>query len=199
MKRILSSILVACTFLTLPLAEAAMSPIGIAIVPPVQFPGHDFSITGLRLSALWGNNRNVYGFDFGAIGNMTEGQMTGISASGIFNLNKGATTGILLQAAGLANFNQGKANIYGIQLAGIMNNNKAESVVGGLMIAPINLGAYTKIRGAQVGLYNKAHDVVGFQIGVINDCDNLHGIQIGLINFHRQGLFSVAPILNVGF
>jgi hypothetical protein len=33
----------------------------------------------------------------------------------------------------------------------------------------------------------------------VNIADSLHGIQIGLINFHRQGLFSVAPILNVGF
>lgn len=180
-------------------AEAAMSPVAIAIAPPIQFPGSDFSVTGLRMSVLWGRQRNVYGLDVGGIGNITEGQMTGIGVSGVFNLNRGETTGVLLQAAGLGNFNQAKAHIYGIQLAGIINSNNAESTVGGLMLAAINLGPYTNIRGIQAGLYNRAHDVVGFQIGIVNDCDTLHGIQIGLVNFHRQGLFSVAPILNAGF
>jgi hypothetical protein len=151
------------------------------------------------VSALWGNQKNVYGLDLGLVGNMTEGQMTGISVSGLFNLNKGQTNGVLLQAAGLGNFNVNKARIYGVQLAGIINSNNAESVVGGLQLALINLGPFTDIRGVQAGVYNKAHDVVGFQIGLINIADTLHGIQIGLVNFHRQGLFSVAPIMNVGF
>ena len=36
-----------------------------SIVPPVEFPGHDFDVTGLRASVLWGNQRNVYGIDLG--------------------------------------------------------------------------------------------------------------------------------------
>jgi hypothetical protein len=199
MKKILSPVLVALAFLSISSAHAAMSPVAVSIVPPIEFPGHDFSVTGLRLSALWGNQRNVYGLDLGVVGNMTDGDNVGISASGIFNYNKGATTAVLLQAAGFGNFNVGKARIFGLQIAGIMNKNEAESVVGGVQVALLNLCPYTNIRGLQAGLYNKAHDVVGFQIGVINDADSLHGLQIGLINFHRQGLFSVAPILNVGF
>lgn len=199
MSKLLPIVLLGFAFLSLPSAKAALSPVALAVIPPVQFPGEDFTVTGLRASVLWGNQRNVYGVDLGVIGNMTEGENAGISASGIFNLNRGQTNGVLLQAAGLGNFNVGKARIYGLQIAGILNSNKAESVVGGVQLALLNLGPYTNIRGLQVGLYNKAHDVVGFQIGVINDADSLHGIQIGLINFHRQGLFSVAPILNVGF
>ena len=199
MKKILSLVAVALAFLSIPNSEAAMSPIAVAIVPPIQFPGSDFDVTGLRMSALWGNQKNVYGLDFGLIGNMTEGQMTGIAVSGVFNLNKGQTTGVLLQAAGLGNFNVNKARIYGVQVAGIINSNRAESVVGGLQLALVNLGPYTNIRGVQAGVYNRAHDVVGIQIGLVNVADTLHGIQIGLINFHRQGLFAVAPILNIGF
>ncbi|MBS1961384.1 MAG: hypothetical protein JST04_04145 [Bdellovibrionales bacterium] len=195
------SLLVAglAVLLTASSAHAALSPIGVALVPPLQFPGHDYSVTGLRASILWGNQRNVYGLDLGVIGNMTDGENVGIMASGVFNLNKGQTTAVLLQGAGLGNFNRNKARIFGVQVAGIINKNDAESVVGGLQLALVNLGPYTNIRGIQAGIYNKAHDVVGFQLGLVNDCDNLHGIQIGLINFHRQGLFSVAPILNIGF
>ena len=200
MKKIIALFVVGFAFFSLaPSSEAAMSPIAVSLVPPLEFPGHDFTVAGLRLSVLWGNQRNVYGFDFGLIGNMTEGESVGLSASGLFNYNKGSTTGVLLQAAGFGNFNVGKAHIYGLQLAGIMNSNKAESTVGGAQIALLNLGPFTNIRGVQAGLYNRAPDVAGIQIGLINEPDFLHGIQIGLVNFYHQGLFSVAPILNVGF
>jgi hypothetical protein len=199
MKKILSLLAVALAFVSIPNSEALMSPIAISIVPPIEFPGHDFTVTGLRASVLWGNQRNVYGLDLGLVGNMTDGDNVGISASGVFNYNKGATTGVLLQAAGFGNFNVGKANIFGVQLAGVMNKNMAESTVGGLQIALLNLGPFTNIRGVQVGLYNRAHDVAGIQIGIVNETDFLHGIQIGLVNFYHQGTFSVAPILNVGF
>jgi hypothetical protein len=179
-------------------SQAALSPLGIAVVPPVQFPPSDFTVTGARLSLLWGLHKNVYGLDVGAIGNMTDGQMTGIAVSGLFNYNRGMTTAIGLQVAGLANVNVNKARVYGLQLA-LVNANRAESVVVGVQAGLANLAMYTNIRGVQVGVYNRAHDVVGFQIGLVNIADSLHGIQIGLINFHRQGLFSVAPILNVGF
>ncbi len=199
MKKHLSILAASFLLLFSSTAQAALSPVAIAIVPPLQFPPYNFSVTGLRVSALWGNHRSVYGIDLGVIGNMTDGQMTGISASGIFNYNKGEMVGVLLQGAGIGNFNKSKARIYGVQLAGIINSNGGESTVGGLMLAAVNYGPFTNIRGFQVGLYNKAHDVAGFQIGIINDCETLHGLQIGLLNFHRKGLFSVAPILNVGF
>jgi hypothetical protein len=180
-------------------ADAGLSPLGVSIVPPVEFPAQDFTITGARISAIWGDHKNVYGLDLGLVGNMTDGEMVGVGVSGVFNYNKGVTTGVFLQAAGLGNFNVNKAMIYGVQLAGLVNSNKAESRVVGLQLAAVNLANYTDIRGVQAGVYNTARDVVGFQIGLINKCDSLHGLQIGLINFHTRGLFSVAPILNVGF
>src|SRR5690606_19669327 len=122
-------------------------------------------------------------------GNMTNGQMTGIGVSGLFNYNRGQTTAIALQAAGIANVNVNKARIYGIQIAAV-NSNRAESVVVGLQAGVVNLSKYTNIRGLQVGVYNVARDVAGFQIGLINQCDSLHGLQIGLINFHTRGLFA---------
>ncbi len=194
----LSLAVVVCAAVPAP-ANAGLSPLAVSIVPPVQFPAQDFTVTGARISALWGDHKNVYGLDLGLVGNMTDGEMIGIGVSGIFNYNKGLTTGVFLQAAGLGNFNVNKAMIYGVQIAGLVNSNKAESRVVGLQIAAVNLANYTDIRGIQAGIYNTARDVVGFQIGLVNQCDTLHGLQIGLINFHTRGLFSVAPILNVGF
>ena len=181
-------------------AAAAVSPLSVAIVPPIQFPSDEFSITGLRASVLWGRHRDVYGLDFGAIGNITEQTFMGIGFSGLFNMTHGMTTILALQGAGLLNMNTQKTDVYGLQIAGGMNINTAQSKVVGLQAALIaNLSTNTTIYGAQIGLYNRAQDVYGFQIGLVNFAKNLHGIQIGLINFNEGGIFGVAPILNVGF
>jgi hypothetical protein len=178
---------------------AALSPLGFSIIPPAQFPSDNFDIAGARLSVLWGRHRQVYGFDLGALGNMTDVGFTGIAASGLFNYNNGTATVIGLQLAGGANINVNKANIYGLQIALGLNSNQAESSLVGLQFAAINYGPTLRVYGIQAGIYNRAQIVNGFQIGLFNDTDVLRGIQIGLVNIHRRGLFSMAPIINIGF
>jgi hypothetical protein len=181
-------------------ARAAISPLSVSVLAPVQFPPGDFSVTGARVSAFWGHHRDVYGLDFGVIGNITDQDFVGLAISGIFNITHGTTTILGLQAAGVTNVNTNKTNIFGAQIALAINSNQASSSVTGLQAAILgNLAAHTDIYGAQVGLYNRAQSVYGFQIGLINDTDSLHGIQIGLLNFNRKGLFAVSPILNIGF
>jgi hypothetical protein len=175
------------------------SPISFGIAPPVQFPPSDVSVTGLRVSGIMGRHRDMYGIDLALGGNVTDQRFVGIALSGLYNITHGETTAIGLQAAGLTNINTTKTNVYGIQIAGLLNNNVGESAVNGLQIALVNLAGHTVIRGAQIGLFNKAKSVYGLQIGVVNICDNLHGLQIGLANFHHKGLFAVSPILNVGW
>lgn len=176
-----------------------MTPLAVAIVPPVQFPGDDFDITGLRLSLGYGRHRDVYGVDLGVIGNITTQDFVGIGISGLFNYTEGMVTAVGLQAAGITNINNQKTNVYGAQLALGANVNYAESSVTGLQFALVNWSPHTTIYGLQTGLYNKAQAVYGFQIGLVNQCESLHGLQIGLINFHAKGMFSVSPILNFGF
>ena len=178
-------------------AQAAFSPLGLSIINPVQFPPDDFTVTGARLNLIWGQVQSVYGFDVG-LGNVTTQNMTGIQV-GALNINRGTTTGIGLQLGAIGNFNTNKSNIFGVQAALGMNSNKAESVLVGLGVAAVNNSPFTKVVGAQVGLYNKAGQVYGFQIGIINSAEYLHGIQIGLMNFNTHGLFSVSPFLNAGF
>ncbi len=180
-------------------AQAALSPISLAIIPPVQFPPSDFSVTGLRTSLLWGHHRDVYGFDFGVVGNMTQQRFLGLGVSGVFNYTRGMTTILGLQAAGIANINVQQTSVYGVQIALGLNSNTANAKVVGLQLALGNYSPFTNIYGLQAGIYNKALEVYGFQIGLINSAKSLHGIQIGLLNFNETGLFAVAPFLNIGF
>lgn len=180
-------------------AHAAVSPLSVSIVPPVEFPPEDFSITGARLSVLYGHHRNMYGLDLGVLGNITDQDFTGIAVSGVFNNTRGTTNILGLQLAGLTNINTNKTNVYGLQAALGMNYNTAESRVIGLQLSLVNWSPFTTIDGLQLGVYNKARAVYGLQIGLVNDCENLHGIQIGLVNFNHAGPFVVSPILNVGF
>ena len=189
-------------FTTLPAhyAQAFYTPLAVAIIPPVQFPPSDFSITGARASILWGRHRDVYGLDFGVLGNFTEQAFVGAGVSGLFNITHGTTHVVALQAAGVANVNTNKTSVYGVQLAGLVNANTAESSVSGVQIAAIaNISAFSNIYGAQIGLYNRAKDVYGLQIGLVNVATSLHGVQIGLVNFNSTGVVNMSPILNIGF
>ncbi len=191
--------LILALFLIAQGAFAAISPVSVSVLKPVQFPPSDFSITGARLSLLWGQHRDLYGVDLGVIGNITEQSFVGVGVSGGFNWTQGQTTILGLQLAGIGNFNTNKTNVYGLQLALLTNYNTAASQVTGIQAALVNYSPHTNIYGVGLGLYNRAQDVYGVQIGLVNVADNLHGIQIGLINFNHKGLFVVSPIINVGF
>lgn len=180
-------------------AQAGVSPLAFALINPVELPPADFTITGARVSVLWGTHRDVYGVDLGAIGNITTGDFAGIGVSGGFNKTAGTTTIVAAQVAGVGNFNSGKVHALGVQVAVGVNSNSAESSLIGVQVAAVNLCPFTSVTGVQAGLYNRAGNVYGFQVGLINDAEMLHGVQIGLVNFNRRGLFAFTPILNVGF
>jgi hypothetical protein len=196
-KLILYSILSVAQFFIIANANAAVSPVGISILPPVQFPPADFDVTGVRASVLWGHHRNFYGLDLALGGNITDQNFYGIGVAGLFNYTAGTTAG--MQIAGGANINKNKTTIVGLQAAILTNINTAASSVTGLQVAIANLSDHTNIYGVQAGIYNVAQAVYGLQIGLVNVTNNLHGLQIGLVNFHHEGVFKVSPILNFGF
>ncbi|MBS1958069.1 MAG: hypothetical protein JST80_01225 [Bdellovibrionales bacterium] len=176
-------------------AHAFVSPIGVSVVPPIQFPPENFSVAGVRVNALWGQHYKVYGLDAGVV-NVTLQNMAGFQV-GAFNWNKGETFAFV--QAGVGNTNINKTNIYGLQAGAIMNVNKAESFALGVVASLANMTNYMKVVGIEVGGYNKARTVYGFQIGIVNIAEDLVGLQIGLINFHTHGVFAMSPILNFGF
>lgn len=181
------------------LAASAITPLSVAIVPPVQFPSADFMVAGLRLSLIYGHHRDVFGLDLGLVGNITDQSFGGVALSGGFNNLRGDANILGLQFAGLANLNYGKTAVYGLQASLGINYQTAASHVVGIQFAMANLAQFTDVYGAQAGIYNRANEVYGFQIGLVNVAENLHGVQIGLINFNNKGLISVCPILNIGF
>ena len=185
-------------FLFIQEAHALVSPLGISLIPPVELPPADFTITGARINLIWGDQHNVYGLDVGTILNSTLQNSGGLQLAGGVNWNKGSTTILGLQVAGLANINVQHTFVLGLQVA-LYNANLGESKIIGIEAGAINNSAHTKLYGVQVGLYNKALEVYGFQIGLINSVADLHGLQIGLLNFNDHGLFAIAPILNFGF
>jgi hypothetical protein len=201
MKKIIALLLMVTSFnLFSTSAFAAMSPVGIAIFPPIQFPPADFDITGLRFSLLWGHHRNVYGIDIGVLGNITDQSSVGASLAGIINYTTGVTHAVGFQAAGITNVNTGQTSVYGLQVALGVNYNGAASSVNGLQAAILaNVAPFTDIYGVQLGIYNRAKDVYGLQLGLVNVADSVHGIQIGLVNFNHKGTFVVSPIINAGF
>jgi hypothetical protein len=200
MQKTMRLLLISAALFFVTSAQAAVSPVALAIIPPVQFPPADFGVTGFRLSVLYGHHRDMYGVDIGVLGNVTDQSFVGLAVAGGTNIHYGMSTIVGLEAAGGVNYMKEKAHIVGVQIAGGLNMLDAESSMNGFQVAILgNVAAHTVVRGAQIGLYNRAKSVYGFQIGLVNDADDLHGIQIGLANFHRTGLFYVSPVLNVGF
>lgn len=123
------------------------SPLAIGLFPPLQLPGSNYGVKGLRLSIV-GVHREVRGLDLGLLGNVTDVTFTGVAISGLFNYNRGNSTVTGLQVAGLANLNSGPSEVYGVQIA-----------------AYNNVGT---VHGLQLGLLNIANELHGIQIGLFN-------------------------------
>ncbi|HEX9052866.1 MAG TPA: hypothetical protein VF841_20225 [Anaeromyxobacter sp.] len=74
-------------------------------------------------------------------------------------------------------------NFKGVQLAPV---NIVDKDVLGLQWSWVGLTGGT-MRGAQLGLFNKAKRVEGLQLGLVNYAGTIHGIQIGFVNIIEQG------------
>lgn len=127
--------------------DGSVSPLEIAIFPPLQLPGTDFGVHGLRLSVV-GVNREARGLDLALLGNVTNQEFKGFAISGLFNVNRGSSTIVGLQVAGIANVNSGQNGVYGVQLALVNYSDR--------------------VFGLQLGLVNVATSLHGFQIGLCN-------------------------------
>src|SRR5471030_899628 len=80
-------------------AQALYSPLEVALFPEIQFPAQEYSIAGLRLSILMGKQQDIYGLDFGVVGNITTGDFVGTAVSGITNMTYGPTLVVGVQAS----------------------------------------------------------------------------------------------------
>lgn len=181
-------------------ARAALSPVGLSIFAPIQFPGRESDVTGARFNLLWGSHRRVYGVDLSAVGGSTMHFGGLLQAAGLVNFNRSTVTVVGLQLAGGGNVNTNATRLFGIQAAAY-NHNAGETLLVGLGLGLLaNNAPHATIVGVQAAaLYNSARTVNGVQIGLYNVAEKLRGLQIGLINVNRTGLFKVCPIINFGF
>ena len=121
---------------------AQEKPIQLALFNPVQIAPEESSITGVRLSLLYGKNVNMNGIDLGLV-NVTTGDQVGVQW-------------------GAVGYNEGNFNGWQNNFVSILKGN----------FTGLQTGAVThtsgKTSGLQIGIVNYASTMNGLQLGLIN-------------------------------
>ena len=167
------------------------SPLGFAVMPAgyMQFPGAASDVDGLRLGLTMAHNRQVSGIDIGAIGSWADGEINGLSCSGIYRQCGGAAFGIHLSST----LNYASARLNGCQVS-LVNS---AYLVNGLQLGLVNY--VSEENGLQVGAFNLAETMRGVQVGLVNTTMNCSGIQIGLGNIIGESPLTACVFMNVWF
>lgn len=175
-----------------PLSEACgISPFAISFLPSAEFPNQGWDIVFLRLNILAGRHREVYGFDFGIVGNETVGEFAGVQVSGFYN--KVGFSEAALQFAGILNRCGG--DFAGLQTA--LAANITDGTMSGFQFGIVNRAA--RLDGLQIGLFNVAETGSGVQIGLWNSAQSLEGLQIGIGNCNADSSMPFFPVVNFAF
>ena len=153
--------------------------VGIGFAPgmfgfftPLQAPGPDYDVGGLRLNLFYGTCCNFDGLDIGFVG-----------------VSKNHANGWLINLVSVA-YGDG----LGLHTGGV---NYFGGDFKGLQIGFANWIDSGDV--FQIGIYNGAYDVQGLQIGVINTANKMQGLQIGAVNIISNSDLSFFPIINGWF
>lgn len=152
------------------LRGVGLSPVMLSLVTPIQVPGPDFDVGGLRINLLYGRCCNFDGLDIGLVG-VADNHANGWLANLLVNYASGDGLGL----------HTGGVNYFGGDFKGLQIG-LANWIDSGDMF--------------QIGLYNGGYDVQGLQIGVINTANKMQGLQIGLVNIISHSDVSFFPIIN---
>lgn len=140
-------------------AVSGSSFIALGLAPHVEFPALDCEVAGLRFNLLTGDHTDVYGLDFGVLGNFVKREIGGLQVAGLFNV-VGESGGAL-------------------QVAGVFNNCKGG--FSGVQIGAVNVAE--KCTGLQLGLVNRAYRMTGVQAGLLNLIDTSAVSIFPIVNF----------------
>jgi hypothetical protein len=140
--------------------QASVSPFQLALVSPVQLVSPATSVSGLRLSLIYGENHDVTGLDLGIAGHTT-GNFAGVQFSAV-SLVDG--DGVGWQNGWL--YNRVGGRFTGLQSAAVTQTHD--------------------MHGLQWGLVNLADNMSGLQVGFFNQAQHLHGLQIGIVDIARN-------------
>lgn len=174
----------------LPPAEG-WSPIGFAILPVqyLQFPGDGSDVNGLRIALTSGHNREVNGLDFAAVWGWADGEINGLSCSGLGRISGGAAFGVHLTSA--VNYSSGW--VTGAQLATV----NSSYGISGMQVGLTNFAS--EGNGIQLGLFNMAETFRGVQLGLVNIAMDYSGVQIGLGNIIGESPLTACMFFNAWF
>lgn len=145
MNKIVAAAIVVLTMLCAAaptMAESKNQPIQLALFSPIQIFPESYSISGVRLSLIYGKNASVTGLDWGLINHNTTGESVGWQL-GVVGLVEGDFMGFQDNWINVV-----KGDFQGLQWGVVNSANHA----GGL----------------QLGLVNYARTLNGLQIGLIN-------------------------------
>ena len=109
-------------------SDAAVWPVGVYILSPVQFPPDEAFVRGMRLGLFYGRNEDMSGVDLGPGVSHTTGNLLGLSLN-LVNLVSGDVLG---WQASIANVTKG--GVLGVQTA-LLNQSHD---VAGVQLAAVN-------------------------------------------------------------
>ena len=167
------------------------SLLGFAVAPAryMQFPGAASDVDGLRLALTVGHNRQVNGIDIGAIGSWADGEINGLSCSGVYRQCGGAAFGLHLSSV----LNYASARLNGCQVSMV----NSAYLVSGFQLGLVNY--VSEGNGFQVGAFNMAETMRGIQVGIVNTTMNCSGVQVGLGNIIGESPLTACVFLNAWF
>ena len=145
------------------------TPFMLGLFTPVQIPGPDYDVGGLRLNLPFSTCCNFDGLDVGIVG---------VSQ----NHANGWLVNVVSYAAG---------DGLGLHTGGV---NYLSGDFKGLQVGLVNW--IDSGDAFQIGLYNGAYDMQGLQIGVINTANKMQGLQIGVANIISNSDLSFFPFIN---
>ena len=148
------------------------SPAMLGFFTPIQVPGPDFDVGGLRLNLFYSTCCNFDGLDIGVVG-VADNHANGWLIN-VVSYARGDGLGL----------NTGVVNFYGGDFKGFQFG-VANWIDSGEVF--------------QAGVYNGARDVQGLQIGVINTAQKMQGMQIGVVNIIANSDVSFFPVINAWF
>ncbi len=172
-------------------AFAGEQPFALSLLPQVEAPGRAMDVSLFRLNLLVGAHRRVSILDVGVIGGISDGEMTGLGVSGIFN-RTGASPGAF-HFAGVCN--EAGRDMSGCQVSFVWN--RTEGAFSGLQAGLVNKAG--RLDGLQIGGLNMAEQGTGVQVGVVNMSERLEGLQFGALNINRDSAVPVLPVFNFAF
>lgn len=160
---------------------------------PFTVPYSAWRVWGLRFDAVLARSYDVYGLDAGLVGltydefagiqatafNWVGGSAYGIQFGAAGNVTQGESAGVQLAIGA----NYAPEQYDGIQLAGLFNMN---GIFRGVQAALVNSNSGVS-SGLQLGLWNTAdNEFTGGSIGFVNYSENMVGAQFGFINYAVQ-------------